>query len=69
MIASITWKRKIGKRDSLERAATTASAWFPRVKTGEFRDVIFIEQAIALGRFAVLTFLYPEGGKFASENV
>lgn len=44
-------------------AGTTASAWFPRVKPGEFRDVIFIEQAIPLGRFGVLTFLYPEGGR------
>lgn len=41
-------------------AGTTASAWFPNVKPGEFRDVIFIEQAIPLGRFGVLTFLYPE---------
>jgi hypothetical protein len=45
-------------------AGTTASAWFPRVKPGEFRDVIFIEQAIPLGQFGVLTFLYPEGGKY-----
>ncbi|MDY7011922.1 MAG: ImmA/IrrE family metallo-endopeptidase, partial [Planctomycetota bacterium] len=44
-------------------AGTTASAWFPRVKSGEFRDVIFIEQAIGLGRFGILTFLFPEGGK------
>jgi len=46
------------------QAGTTASAWFPRVKPGEFRDLIFIEQAIPLGRFGVLTFLYPEGGKY-----
>jgi len=46
-------------------AGTTASAWFPRVKPGEFRDVIFIEQAIPLGRFGVLTFLYPSGGRYA----
>ena len=42
--------------------ARTASAWFPRVKSGEYRDVIFIEQAIPLGKFGVLTFLYPESG-------
>jgi hypothetical protein len=46
------------------QAGTTASAWFPRVKPGEFRDVILIEQAIPLGRFGVLTFLYPEAGKY-----
>ena len=44
-------------------AGTTASAWFPRVKPGEFRDLVFIEQAIGLGKFGVLTFLYPEGGR------
>ncbi len=36
----------------------------PRVAPGEFRDIIFIEQAIPLGRFGVLTFLYPEGRKY-----
>jgi hypothetical protein len=46
-------------------AGMTAAAWFPRVREGELRDVIFIEQAVPLGRFGVLTFLYPEGGRFA----
>ncbi len=45
-------------------AGTTASAWFPSVKPGEFRDVIFIEQAIPLGRFGVLTFLHPQRGRY-----
>jgi len=44
------------------RAGTTASAWFPRVGAGDFRDAIFIEEAIPLGRFGVLTVLYPERG-------
>ena len=43
------------------QAGTTASAWFPRIEAGQFRDAIFIEQAIPLGRFGTLTFLYPEG--------
>jgi hypothetical protein len=38
-----------------------ASAWFPGVPPGEWRDAIFIEEAIPLGRFGVLTFLHPEG--------
>jgi len=42
------------------QAGITASAWFPRVKAGEFRDVIFIEQAINLGKFGVLTFLQTD---------
>jgi len=42
-------------------AGTTAAAWFPRIETGQWRDVIFIEEAIPLGRYGVLTLLYPEG--------
>ena len=42
------------------RAGTTAAAWFPRVGAGGFRDAIFVEEAIPLGRFGVLTLLYPE---------
>jgi hypothetical protein len=45
-------------------AGTTASAWFPRVKAGEFRDVILIEQAAPLGRYGVLTFLRPQAGRY-----
>ena len=41
-------------------AGTTASTWFPRVGQGDLRDVIFIEQAIGLGQFGVLTLLYPQ---------
>jgi len=43
---------------------TTAGFWFPFVFKGSFRDEILIEQAIPLGRFGVLTFLYPEAGSF-----
>lgn len=41
---------------------TTAAAWFPFLGHGDYRNVIFIEQAIPLGRFGVLTFLYPAEG-------
>jgi hypothetical protein len=43
---------------------TTASAWFPFVGDGYFKNIILIEQAMRLGRFGVLTFLYPEAGSF-----
>jgi hypothetical protein len=46
------------------QAGTTASAWFPRVEPGQWRDVIFIEQAVSLGRFGALTFLYPADGGY-----
>jgi Zn-dependent peptidase ImmA (M78 family) len=46
------------------QTGTTASAWFPSIPGGAFRNVILIEQAVALGRFGVLTFLYPESGTF-----
>jgi len=42
------------------QAGTTASAWFAGVEAGDFRDAIFIEQAAPLGRWGVLTFLYPQ---------
>jgi hypothetical protein len=41
-------------------AGTTAAAWFRFVNDHDYRNVIFMEQAIPLGRFGVLTFLYPE---------
>jgi len=44
------------------QAGTTASAWFPRIAQGQWRDMIFIEEAMALGRFGVLTLLYPQSG-------
>ncbi len=50
------------------QAGTTASAWFPRVGRGWLRDVIFIEQAMPLGRYGVLTFLYPEAGAYEFVN-
>jgi hypothetical protein len=46
------------------QTGSTAAAWFPHVSHGAFRNVILIEQAIQLGRFGVLTFLYPEAGNF-----
>jgi Zn-dependent peptidase ImmA (M78 family) len=45
-------------------AGTTASAWFPFVNDHSDRNAILIEQAIPLGRFGVLTFIYPEARSF-----
>ena len=44
------------------QAGTTASAWFPRIASGEARDEILIEEAMPLGRYGVLTLLYPQAG-------
>ena len=44
------------------QAGTTAAAWFPRIEAGQWRDLVFIEQAMPLGRYGVLTFLYPQSG-------
>ena len=41
---------------------TTASAWFPFLRDFDSRNVLFVEQAAPLGRFGVLTFLYPIEG-------
>jgi Zn-dependent peptidase ImmA (M78 family) len=43
---------------------TTAAAWFPSIPHGGWKNVILIEQAMPLGRFGVITFLYPHDGKF-----
>lgn len=42
------------------QCGTSASAWFPGIRIGTLRDWVFIEQAVRLGEFGVLTLLYPE---------
>ncbi len=39
---------------------STVSTWFHSVRPESSRNVLMIEQAMSLGRFGVLTFLYPE---------
>jgi hypothetical protein len=46
------------------KRASLASAWFPFIKPGTAKDVILQEHAKPLGRFGVLTFLYPHDGLF-----
>jgi hypothetical protein len=46
------------------QTGSTVSLWFPFVKDASSRNAILIEQAMSLGRFGVLTFLYPADGKF-----
>jgi hypothetical protein len=41
-------------------AGSTIAAWFPTIRETDYRNSILIEQAIQLGRFGVLTFLFPE---------
>jgi Zn-dependent peptidase ImmA (M78 family) len=45
---------------------TTSAAWFPFLNDYDSRNVLLIEQAVSLGRFGVLTFLYPVEGSFHS---
>lgn len=40
-------------------AGTTAASWFPFLRDGDVRNVILIEQAVQLGRFGAITFLFP----------
>ena len=44
--------------DGFFQAGTTASAWLPALDPADRRNLILIEQAIPLGRWGVLTFLY-----------
>ena len=45
-------------------AGSVASAWFPRVQLGDWRDAVLIEQAVGLGGFGVLTLLVAESGLY-----
>lgn len=49
---------------NLLSSGTTASVWFPFIKEQSSQNAILIEQAISLGRFGVLTFLYREAGNY-----
>jgi Zn-dependent peptidase ImmA (M78 family) len=48
------------------QAATTAAAWYKSVAPDGTRNALLMEQAIALGQYGVLTFLYPLDGKYES---
>ena len=43
---------------------SVASWWFPFVDDDSYRNAIMMEQAVPLGRFGALTFLFPEAGHF-----
>ena len=47
---------------------TKARLWFPRVGVNEGGDLSLVEQAIQLGRFGVLTVLYPESRNFSQTH-
>lgn len=51
------------------QTGTTASAWFPFVSQEARRNIILIEQAVNLGRFGVISFIYPETGDFLPESI
>lgn len=46
------------------KSATTAAYWFPFVTAGSSRDVMLHEHAMPLGRFGVITLLFPVDGHF-----
>ena len=45
-------------------AGTTAASWFPFLSDADTRNVILMEQAVQLGSFGVLTFLFPVDSSF-----
>jgi hypothetical protein len=45
---------------------STAATWFRRVAADGCRNEILVEQAIKLGRFGVLTFVFPASGRIDS---
>jgi hypothetical protein len=48
-----------GTATGLVEAGTVKSAWFPFVSASAEDNSLFVEQAISLGRFGVLTVLFP----------
>lgn len=46
------------------QTGSTVSDWFRSVARGGHRNSILVEQAVHLGRFGVLTLLFPESGSF-----
>src|SRR5262249_12740077 len=46
------------------RRGTTAALWFPFLSDESRRNALMIEEAISLGRFGVLTLLYPDSGAY-----
>lgn len=49
-------------------SGTTVSAWFRHVADFSSRNDILIEQAISLGRFGVLSFIFPEDGRYSGSQ-
>jgi hypothetical protein len=49
------------------QCGSTASLWFPFLTDSSSRSVILREEAVSLGRFGVLTFLYPDRGNYSPE--
>jgi len=43
---------------------STVSTWFPKIPCGSAKDIILTEHAMKLGRFGIITFLFPKDGSF-----
>jgi hypothetical protein len=50
---------RLARELSLGGRGTVKSAWFPFVSASAEDNSLFVEQAISLGRFGVLTILFP----------
>lgn len=46
--------------DRIGPRGSTLAFWFTRIGTGTWNDHVMVEEAMRLGRFGVLTLLYPE---------
>ena len=53
--------------EGFHHRGSTAELWFPFVQAASHKNVIIHEEAIPLGQFGVLTFLYPEGGSYSQQ--
>jgi hypothetical protein len=61
---SATARALAGEIDSgkeFNQAIGTTAFWFANVAGGGTRDLLLVEEAIRLGRYGAITFLYPHG--------
>lgn len=58
---ALAGERPVGRYFS---ETTTVGSWFPKVDVTQGRNMPLVEQAIPLGRFGVLTLLYPQFGSY-----
>jgi len=64
---ALVFSGAIPENSEIHQRGSTASLWFPFLTESSSRSVILHEEALSLGRFGVLTLLYPDGGTYSPQ--